>query len=67
MHGMMRARKAVNMIVLILFVEYAAVLLLLYMGNLALLVGSLILFVVLAFAMCFTLKLKMVDNELTLK
>ncbi len=66
-HGMMRARKAVNMIVLILFVEYAAVLLLLYMGNLALLVGSLILFVVLAFAMYFTLKLKMVDNELTLK
>lgn len=64
---MMRARKAVNMIVLILFVEYAAVLLLLYMGNLALLVGSLILFVVLAFAMYFTLKLKMVDNELTLK
>lgn len=66
-HGMMRARKAVNMIVLILFVEYAAVLLLLYMGNLALLVGCLILFVVLAFAMYFTLKLKMVDNELTLK
>lgn len=66
-HGMMHARKAVNMIVSILFVEYAAVLLLLYMGNLALLVGSLILFVVLAFAMYFTLKLKMVDNELTLK
>ncbi len=66
-HGMMQTRKAVIMIVLILVVEYAAVLLLLYMGNMALLIGSLILFVVLALAMYFTLKLKIVDNELTLK
>lgn len=65
--GLMSNTRAVVMISAILAVEYAAVLLLLYMGNLALLVGSLILFVVLALAMYFTLKLKMVSNELTMK
>lgn len=65
--GIMARRKAVALTVGILLTEYALILLLLYMGSLALLIGSLSLFVILAIAMYFTLKLKVVDRELTIQ
>ena len=66
-NGMMRTRKATILISAILAVEYGIILLLLYMGTLSLLVGSLILFAILALAMYFTLRLKTENQELILK
>lgn len=66
-HGIIREPKPVKLTVGILLAEYAVVMLLLYMGSLALLIGSLILFVILAIAMYFTLKLKVDNNELIFK
>ena len=65
--GIMGKMKAVLLTVVILLVEYALILLLLYMGSLALLIGSLSLFAILAVAMYFTLKLKVINSELTIQ
>lgn len=64
--GLTGNRKAVGIAAGILTAEYAVILLLLYLGSTALLVGSLVLFALIALAMYFTLKLKLVDEELTL-
>lgn len=64
--GLTRDRKAVATAAGILTAEYGIILLLLYLGSIALLVGSLVLFALIALAMYFTLKLKLVDEELTL-
>lgn len=65
--GIMAYTKAVVLTAGILIVEYGIILLLLYMGSMALLIGSLSLFVILAIAMYFTLKLKVIDRELTIQ
>lgn len=65
--GITRNVRAVVLITAILAVEYAMLLVLVYIGTLALLIGSLSIFALLALAMYFTLKLKIVNNELTLK
>ena len=65
--GIMARTKAVALTAGILIVEYGIMLLLLYMGSMALLIGSLSLFVILAIAMYFTLKLKVIDRELTIQ
>lgn len=65
--GIMARAKAVALTVGILVVEYGLILLLLYMGSMALLIGSLALFVILAIAMYFTLKLKVINRELTIQ
>lgn len=64
--GLTGNMKAVAMTAGILAAEYGVILLLLYLGSMALLVGSLVLFALIALAMYFTLKLKLVDEELTL-
>lgn len=65
-NGLTANRKAVATAVGILASEYAVILLLLYLGSMALLIGSLVLFALIALAMYFTLRLKLVDEELTL-
>lgn len=57
--------KAVWQIAGILIAEYAIIAILINMGTLALLVGSLLLFIIIAMAMYFTIKLKIIDGELT--
>ena len=59
--------KAVWMTVGLLLAEYIIVAILVKMGTLALLVGSLLLFVIIAVAMYITLRMKVVDGELTFK
>ncbi len=65
-NGLTANRKAVATAAGILASEYAVILLLLYLGSMALLIGSLVLFALIALAMYFTLRLKLVDEELTL-
>ena len=65
--GIMAYTKAVVLTAGILIVEYGIILLLLYMGSMALLIGSLSLFVITAIAMYFTLRLKVIDRELTIQ
>jgi inner membrane protein involved in colicin E2 resistance len=55
------------LITAILVAEYALMFVLIKLGSMALLVGSLSLFAILAVAMYFTLKLKMKNGELTLE
>ena len=59
--------KAVTLITVILVVEYALMYILLMLGTMALLIGSLALFALIAVAMYFTLKLKLEKEELVLK
>lgn len=66
-NGITHDQKAVRLTSLILLVEYGFILVLLYLGTLALLIGSLCLFGLIAVAMYFTLKLKYENNEFTLK
>lgn len=66
-YQLMRERKAVILTGSILTAEYAIMVILLYMGSMALLVGSLSLFALIAVAMYFTLKLKVENEELVLK
>jgi inner membrane protein involved in colicin E2 resistance len=66
-NGLTKQRKAVALTTLILFVEYGLILTLLYIGSLALLIGSLAIFVLIALAMYFTLKLKVENSELVIK
>lgn len=63
-NGLMHKAKATATVVGVLVVEYGILLGLLYIGSFALLAGSLILFALIALAMFFTLRLKIVDNEL---
>jgi len=65
--GIMNETKPMILATEIIAAEYAVMMLLLYMGSMALLIGSLILFVILAVAMYCTLKLKMQNEELTFK
>lgn len=59
--------KAVGLATGILVGEYAVMFVLIKLGSMALLVGSLLLFLLLALAMYFTLKLKVENEELTLR
>ncbi len=59
--------KAVGLAAGILAVEYALMFILIMLGSMALLVGSLSLFVLIAVAMYFTLKLKVENDELVIK
>lgn len=65
--GITQNIKAVGMTAVILSVEYALIFVLISIGSMALLVGSLSLFILLALAMYLTLKLKIEDNELVIK
>lgn len=65
--GITNCMKAMWMTVGLLIAEYAIVAILVKMGTLALLIGSLLLFVIIAVAMYITLRLKVIDGELTLK
>lgn len=65
--GITKTKKAVTLSTIILTVEYGLILLLVYIGSMALLVGSLLLFILIAVAMYFTLKLKVENEEIVLK
>lgn len=65
--GIAQNFKAVGLTVGILAVEYVLIFILIKLGSMALLVGSLSLFILIALAMYFTLKLKVEDEELTIK
>lgn len=66
-YGLTKDKKAVALSTVILAVEYGLMLMLVYMGSMALLIGSLSLFILIAIAMYFTLKLKVENEELVLK
>lgn len=65
--GITTINKAVVLTVTALAVEYTAMFILLMLGNAALLVGSLILFTILAAAMFLTLHLRVENQEIVLK
>ncbi|MDE6484990.1 MAG: cell envelope integrity protein CreD [Duncaniella sp.] len=65
--GITANKMAMALITVILVVEYALMYMLLMLGTMALLVGSLALFALIAIAMYFTLKLKIENEELVLK
>ncbi|WP_305156608.1 inner membrane CreD family protein [uncultured Muribaculum sp.] len=65
--GLTKNLKAAILSTIILVVEYGLILVLIYMGSMALLIGSLSLFLLIAVAMYFTLKLKVENEELVLK
>lgn len=65
--GLTQNNKPTMLAAAILAVEYALLLLLVYMGSMALLVGSLVLFILIGVAMYFTLKLKVENEELVIK
>lgn len=63
-NSLMHKLKATATITVILIGEYAILLGLLYIGSFALLAGSLILFALIALAMFFTQRMKIVDGEI---
>lgn len=65
--GLTKNIKASLLTTAILAVEYGLILVLVYMGSMALLIGSLSLFILIDIAMYFTLKLKVENEELVLK
>lgn len=65
--GITQSFKAMSLTAVILSVEYGMVLVLIMLGSMSLLVGSLSLFLLLAIAMYFTLKLRFEDEELVIK
>lgn len=65
--GITQNGKAVGLSSGILIVEYGLMFMLIKLGSLALLVGSLSLFLLIALAMYFTLKLKVENDELVIK
>ncbi|MDE5688132.1 MAG: cell envelope integrity protein CreD, partial [Paramuribaculum sp.] len=65
--GITQSIKAVGLTICILVVEYGLIFVLTQMGKMALLIGSLSLFIIIALAMYFTLKLKIENEELTIK
>lgn len=66
-NGITHKTKAVGMTVSILVAEYGLLFILINLGSMALLIGSLSLFLLIALAMYFTLKLKVVNEELVIK
>ncbi len=66
-NGITRTKKAVTLSVGLLVFEYGLMLILLYLGSMALLIGSIVLFILIAVAMYFTLKLRIENEELVLK
>lgn len=62
--GITHNMKAVGMTAGILIAEYAVIFILIRLGSMALLIGSVILFLLIALAMYFTLKLKVENDEL---
>lgn len=65
--GITQNMKAVGLASGILVIEYALMFVLIKLGSMALLIGSLSLFMLIALAMYFTLKLKVENEELILK
>lgn len=65
--GITQNKQAVGLTAGILVVEYGLMFILIKMGTMALLIGSLSLFIIIALAMYFTLKLRVEDEELTIK
>lgn len=65
--GLTKSIKAAFLTTVILAVEYGLILVLVYLGSMSLLIGSLSLFILIAVAMYFTLKLKVENEELVLK
>lgn len=66
--GITSSVKAMWLTAGILAAEYAVILLLIYIGSLALLIGSILLFVIIALAMYFTLRMRQTaDGELIIK
>ena len=65
--GITQNKQAVGLTAGILVVEYGLMFILIKMGTMALLIGSLSLFIIIALAMYFTLKLKVENEELTIK
>ena len=63
--GITKQAKAARLAGLMIAVEYIYILVLLYLGSLALLLGSLALFIIIAVAMYFTLKMKLINDEIT--
>lgn len=66
-NAIVRNRKAAIAITGILTVEYGLILLLVYLGSMMLLVGSVLLFALIGLAMYLTLRLKFENEELILK
>ena len=62
--GITQNIKAVGMTAGILIAEYAVIFILIRLGSMALLIGSVILFLLIALAMYFTLRLKVENDEL---
>lgn len=60
-------KSAVGLLCGILVAEYAIIYLLINLGEMALLIGSLLLFAILAVAMYFTLKVKVENQQITIK
>ncbi|MDE5720587.1 MAG: cell envelope integrity protein CreD [Paramuribaculum sp.] len=66
--GITSSVKAMWLTAGILVAEYAVILLLIYIGSLALLIGSILLFVIIALAMYFTLRMRQTaEGELIIK
>lgn len=65
--GITQNIKAVGLTAGILVMEYSLMFILIKLGTMALLIGSLSLFIIIALAMYFTLKLKVENEELTIK
>ncbi len=65
--GITHNLKAVWLTTGILTLEYGLIFILINLGSMALLVGSIILFLIIALAMYLTLKLKVENNELVIK
>lgn len=65
--GITQNKQAVGLTAGILVVEYGLMFILIKMGTMALLIGSLSLFIIIALAMYSTLKLKVENEEFTIK
>lgn len=65
--GVTKTNKSVKLSLAILVVEYTIMFTLINIGETALLIGSLLMFMIIALAMYFTLKIGIVNDELTLK
>ena len=65
--GITHIFKAVILSAAIIALEYVLIFILIKLGSMALLIGSLCLFIILAVAMYFTLKLKVENEELIIK
>ena len=65
--GITKNRRATRFTALILAIEYGLILMLLYLGSMALLIGSVLLFALIGVAMYFTIRLKIENEELVLK